>query len=103
MKPTALLVNTSRAGIVAPGALEAALRAGRPGKAAVDVFEQEPAPAGHPLLSMDNVIALPHLGYVEQDSYELYFRAAFQNLLAFANGTPSGILNPEALALRKAE
>jgi len=103
MKPSALLVNTSRAELIAPGALEAALKQGRPGQAALDVFESEPLAPDAPLLQMESVVATPHLGYVEQESYELYFRAAFQNLLAFANGTPSGILNPEALAPRKAE
>jgi D-3-phosphoglycerate dehydrogenase len=76
MKPESLLVNTSRAELIAPGALEAALRQGRPGFAAVDVYEDEPA-TGHPLLALDNVLATPHLGYVEKDSYELYFGQAF--------------------------
>src|SRR5207249_5375433 len=76
MKPTALLVNTSRAGLIAPGALEAALRAGRPGMAAVDVFEDEPVlGARHPLLTIDNVICTPHLGYVERDGLETMFGA----------------------------
>jgi len=81
MKPDALFVNTSRAELVASGALEAALAAGRPGYAALDVFETEPLPENSPLLRMANVLCTPHLGYVEQDSYELYFRHAFQNLL----------------------
>ncbi|MCG2586821.1 D-2-hydroxyacid dehydrogenase family protein [Massilia sp. TS11] len=97
MKPTALFVNTSRAELVQPGALEAALRAGRPGGAALDVFEQEPLPADYPLLSAPHVLCTPHLGYVEQDSYALYFEAAFRNILAFAAGQPTNILNPEAL------
>ncbi|WP_019142420.1 D-2-hydroxyacid dehydrogenase family protein [Noviherbaspirillum massiliense] len=97
MKPSALFVNTSRAELVEAGALEAALRQGRPGRAALDVFETEPLPADSPLLQMENVLATPHLGYVEQDSYELYFRAAFQNVVDFANGAPKNILNPEAL------
>jgi D-3-phosphoglycerate dehydrogenase len=98
MKPTALFVNTSRAPLVAAGALEAALKAGRPGFAAVDVFEDEPVyGAAHPLLKMDNVIATPHLGYVEQSTYEMYFAAAFDNLVAFADGKPQNVLNPEAL------
>jgi D-3-phosphoglycerate dehydrogenase len=85
MKPDALLVNTSRAELIAPGALEAALRAGRPGYAAVDVYEEEPIlGAQHPLLSMDNAVCTPHLGYVEKDSYELYFGQAFDNVIAFA-------------------
>lgn len=94
MKPDALFVNTSRAELVASGALEAALPLGRPGFAAIDVFETEPVPAKHPLLQMENVLATPHLGYVEQDSYEIYFRTAFQNIVDFANGTPKNVLNP---------
>jgi D-3-phosphoglycerate dehydrogenase len=87
MKPDALLVNSSRAELIAPGVLEAALDQGHPGFAALDVFENEPLPAGHSLLLRENVLATPHLGYVEQDSYELYFRAAFQNLLDFDPAT----------------
>ena len=83
MKPWALLVNTARADLVERGALESALRAGRPGFAAVDVFEEEPVGASHPLLLMDNVLATPHLGYVEKDSYELYFTQAFDEVVAF--------------------
>lgn len=85
MKPDALFVNVSRAELVAPGALEAALGAGCPGYAALDVFETEPLPESSPLLRMPNVLCTPHLGYVEQDSYELYFRHAFQNLVAHIN------------------
>jgi len=81
MKPDALFVNTSRAELVQAGALEAALDAGRPGFAAIDVFESEPVATDHPLLHRENVLATPHLGYVEQNSYELYFRIAFQNIL----------------------
>jgi D-3-phosphoglycerate dehydrogenase len=99
MKPDALFVNTSRAELVADGALQAALERGRPGHAALDVFETEPLPVSSPLLRMENVLATPHLGYVEKDSYELYFRAAFQNLVDFANGTPRNVLNPAALAI----
>ncbi|HZV67481.1 MAG TPA: D-2-hydroxyacid dehydrogenase family protein [Telluria sp.] len=98
MKRSALLVNTSRAELVEPGALEAALPQGRPGGAALDVFDNEPLPVGSPLLKMPTVLATPHLGYVEKDSYELYFEAAFRNVVNFAEGKPSGILNPEALA-----
>ncbi|MFZ6645569.1 D-2-hydroxyacid dehydrogenase family protein [Undibacterium sp. TJN25] len=94
MKSTALFVNTSRAELVESGALEAALPKGHPGFAAVDVFETEPLPVDNPLLRMENVLATPHLGYVEQDSYELYFRAAFQNVVDFAAGTPKNVLNP---------
>lgn len=87
MKPTALLVNTSRAQLIAEHALESALRAGRPGRAALDVFDEEPL-VTHPLLELPNVLATPHLGYVEKDSYELYFGDAFDNLLAFIDGQP---------------
>jgi D-3-phosphoglycerate dehydrogenase len=97
MKPDALFVNTSRAELVQAGALEAALRAGRPGWAALDVFEEEPLPGQSELLKIPTVLATPHLGYVEKDSYEMYFRAAFENVVSFANGAPSNILNPEAL------
>jgi D-3-phosphoglycerate dehydrogenase / 2-oxoglutarate reductase len=98
MKPTALFVNTSRAGLVAPGALEAALKAGRPGMAAVDVFEEEPIPpAGHPLLKLDNVLALPHLGYVEHDGLEHQFRTIFDQVVAYAAGKPINVQNPEVV------
>ncbi|HXH81410.1 MAG TPA: D-2-hydroxyacid dehydrogenase family protein, partial [Candidatus Tectomicrobia bacterium] len=98
MKPTALLVNTSRAGLIAPGALEAALRAGRPGMAAVDVFEEEPVlGARHPLLALDNVVATPHLGYVERDGLENMFSTIFDQILAFEKGSPINVVNPEAL------
>ena len=98
MKPDALIVNTSRAGLIAPGALEAALRAGRPGMAAVDVYEEEPLPGGrHPLLAMDNVVCTPHLGYVERDAYETQFADIFEQILAYQSGTPINVVNPEAL------
>jgi D-3-phosphoglycerate dehydrogenase len=97
MKPGSLFVNTSRAELLAEGALEAALHRGRPGFAAVDVFESEPLPPGTPLLRIPTLLATPHIGYVEKDSYELYFRAAFQNVLDFAAGTPKNVLNPAAL------
>lgn len=84
MRPSALLLNTSRAELIEPGALLAALQQGRPGFAALDVFEQEPLPAADPLLRMANVVATPHLGYVEQKGYELYFSAALRNVLDFA-------------------
>ncbi len=96
MKSSALLVNTSRAALIEPGALEEALRAGRPGYAAVDVYENEPV-ADHPLLHIDNVVCTPHLGYVEKDSYETLFGAAFDQLLAFAAGNRMNVANPEAL------
>ncbi|MFZ6871546.1 D-2-hydroxyacid dehydrogenase family protein [Undibacterium sp. Di27W] len=92
MKPDALFVNTSRAELVQEGALEAALDAGCPGFAAIDVFESEPVATEHSLLHRENVLATPHLGYVEQSSYELYFRIAFQNIVDFANGKPQNIL-----------
>lgn len=97
MKPTALLVNTARAELIAPDALITALQQGRPGLAAVDVFESEPILQGHALLRLENCICTPHIGYVEQDSYELYFGAAFENILNFAKGHPSNLLNPQAL------
>ncbi|GIK73674.1 MAG: glyoxylate reductase [Chloroflexota bacterium] len=98
MKPTALFVNTSRAGLIAAGALEAALRAGRPGLAAVDVYEEEPVlDAAHPLLALDNALCTPHLGYVERDNYETYFGEAFEQVAAFA--AKSTVLNsPKVLA-----
>jgi D-3-phosphoglycerate dehydrogenase len=98
MKRDALFVNTSRAELVAENALEEALQRGRPGHAALDVFTSEPLPAESPLLKIPTVLATPHLGYVEKDSYELYFRIAFENVVNFANGKPTNILNPDALA-----
>jgi D-3-phosphoglycerate dehydrogenase len=98
MKPTALFVNTSRAGLVVPGALEAALRAGRPGMAAVDVYEEEPLLGGrHPLLAMDNVVCLPHLGYVEYDGLQHMFSNIFDQILAYAAGTPINVVNPQVV------
>ncbi len=99
MKEDALFVNTSRAELVAPNALVRSLRAGRPGFAAIDVFDDEPVTdASDPLLSADNVLATPHIGYVEKDNYEFYFGTAFENILAFLSGEPDNIINPEALA-----
>ena len=87
MKPTALLINTSRAELIQPGALLAGLQAGRPGYAAVDVYEQEPIMGGnHPFLSMPNVVCTPHLGWAEWDNFELYFREAFEQIVAYARG-----------------
>ncbi|MEN9629463.1 MAG: hypothetical protein RJA10_2690 [Pseudomonadota bacterium] len=97
MKPTALFVNTSRAELVAENALVSALNRGRPGMAAVDVFESEPILQGHPLLRLENAVCTPHIGYVEQDSYELYFGAAFDNVINFINQNPTNIVNPDAL------
>ena len=101
MKPTALLVNTSRAELIEPEALIAALNRGRPGMAAVDVFESEPILQGHALLRLENCICTPHIGYVEQDSYEMYFGSAFDNIVNFIRGTPSNIVNPGALQVRR--
>jgi D-3-phosphoglycerate dehydrogenase len=97
MKRDALFVNTSRAELVEENALEEALQRGRPGYAALDVFTDEPLPAESPLLKIPTVLATPHLGYVEKDSYELYFRVAFENVVNFANGGPTNILNPDAI------
>ena len=98
MKPTALIVNTSRAGLIEPGALVAALRAGRPGMAAVDVFENEPLrDPQHPLLNMSNVICTPHIGYVSRDEYELQFADIFDQIVAYAAGTPTNVVNPDVL------
>jgi D-3-phosphoglycerate dehydrogenase len=101
MKPTALLVNTSRAELIEHDALIAALNRGRPGMAAVDVFESEPILQGHALLRLENCICTPHIGYVELDSYELYFGAAFDNVVNFIRGTPTNIVNPGALQVRR--
>ncbi|HZM33958.1 MAG TPA: D-2-hydroxyacid dehydrogenase family protein [Burkholderiales bacterium] len=102
MKPTALFVNTSRAGLVAPGALVEALRAGRPGKAAVDVYEEEPVVGGkHPLLAMENVICTPHLGYVTREEYEIQFADIFDQIVAYAAGKPINVVNPDALRRRR--
>ena len=100
MKPTALFVNTSRAELVEPDALATALQRGRPGMGAVDVFESEPILQGHALLRLENCICTPHIGYVEQDNYELYFGAAFENVVNFVNGRPTNIVNPEVLGTR---
>ena len=98
MKPTALIVNTSRGPIIEAGALEQALREGRPGFGAVDVFDDEPVLGGnHPLLKMENVVCTPHLGYVDRDTYEKYYGAAVDNILAYAEGKPVNLLNPEVL------
>jgi D-3-phosphoglycerate dehydrogenase len=97
MKPTALFVNTSRAELLEDGALVSALNKGRPGLAAIDVFESEPILQGHPLLRLENAVCTPHIGYVEADSYELYFGAAFDNIVNFIANQPTNIVNPDAL------
>ncbi len=102
MKKTALIVNTSRAPLIEPGALVAALEAGRPGMAAVDVFEEEPVTdPNHPLLRLSNVIATPHIGYVTAEEYELQFADIFDQIVAFAAGTPINVVNPDVLAHRR--
>ncbi len=99
MKPTALLVNTSRAGLIAPGALLDALRAGRPGLAALDVFEDEPVlDTADPLLAMGNVICTPHIGYVTREEWEIQFSDVFGQINAFVAGTPTNVVNPDVLA-----
>ena len=99
MKPTALLVNTSRAPLIERNALVASLRAGRPGMAAVDVFEDEPVrDPNHPLLCMPQVVATPHVGYVTRDEYETQFTDIFEQIVAFAAGTPINVVNPDVLA-----
>jgi D-3-phosphoglycerate dehydrogenase / 2-oxoglutarate reductase len=102
MKPSALLVNTARAELIAPGALAEALRKGRPGLAAVDVYENEPVVNGdHPLLELDNALCTPHTAWLEQHTYELYFGEAFDNVVAFADGKPANIVNPVVLTGKK--
>jgi D-3-phosphoglycerate dehydrogenase len=98
MPQTALLVNTSRAGLLEAGALVASLRAGRPGMAALDVFEQEPLlDPGHPLLTMENVVCTPHIGYVTRDEYEIQFTDIFDQIVAYAEGAPINVVNPAVL------
>jgi D-3-phosphoglycerate dehydrogenase len=98
MKPTALFVNTARAELVAAGALADALKKGRPGLAAVDVYENEPVVNGnHPLLKLDNALCTPHTAWLEQDTYELYFGEAFDNILTFLSGKPANLVNPGVL------
>ena len=99
MKPTSLLVNTSRAGLIEKGALVAALRQGRPGMSALDVYDEEPLrDVDHPLLQMDNVVCTPHIGYVSHDEYELQFTDIFDQINAYAAGAPINVVNPEVLA-----
>jgi D-3-phosphoglycerate dehydrogenase / 2-oxoglutarate reductase len=98
MKTTSLIVNTSRAGLIAHGALVQALKAGRPGGAAVDVFEQEPVrDRTHPLLNLQNVVCTPHIGYVTREEYELQFSDVFDQIVAYAAGAPINVVNPEVL------
>jgi D-3-phosphoglycerate dehydrogenase len=98
MKPTALMVNTSRAGLIAPGALTGALRAGRPGFAAVDVYEHEPMlDTSHPLLQMEQIVCTPHIGYVSREEYEVQFSDIFDQITAYAAGQPINVVNPQVL------
>jgi D-3-phosphoglycerate dehydrogenase / 2-oxoglutarate reductase len=98
MKPTALLVNTSRAPLIAPGALIAALKTGHPGMAAVDVYEEEPVlDTRYPLFAMDNLVCTPHIGYVTRDEYELQFSDIFDQIVAYATGEPINVVNPKVL------
>ena len=98
MKPDALFVNTSRADLIEPDALVAALKAGRPGMAAVDVYEEEPVVGGkHPLLALPNAVCTPHLGYVDRDGYEAAFSSIFDQILAYASGKPVNVVNPDVL------
>jgi D-3-phosphoglycerate dehydrogenase len=102
MKPTALLVNTSRAPLIELNALVNALRAGRPGMAAVDVYEKEPLrDVNDPLLTMDNVVCTPHLGYVSRDEYEIQFTDIFDQIVAYAAGTPINVVNPDVMGKRR--
>lgn len=98
MKPSAVLVNTSRAPLIEPGALLAALKAGRPGMAAVDVYEDEPVlDSGYPLFALDNVVCTPHIGYVTREEYELQFSDIFEQIAAYAAGAPTNVVNPKVL------
>jgi len=102
MRPSAVLVNTSRAQLIARGALEHALRAGRPGMAAIDVFEQEPLhDSKHPLLTMDNVVCTPHIGYVTRDEFEIQFSDVFDQIVAYGQGRPINVVNPAVLTRLK--
>ena len=102
MKPTALLVNTSRAPLIEPGALVDALRTGRPGMAAIDVYEEEPLrDPNDPLLKMDNVICTPHIGYVTRDEYEIQFSDVFDQIIAYGAGTPINVVNPKVFDMLK--
>ena len=99
MKPDSILVNTSRAGLIAPGALLEALRAGRPGQAAVDVFDEEPMTnTANPLLALDNFLCTPHIGYVEHDSLDDQYAEIYAQIKAWESGNPVNVINPEVLA-----
>ena len=103
MKPTSLLVNTGRAQLIEQGALVNALRAGRPGMAATDVYDEEPLlDTGNPLLTMDNVVCTPHIAYVERDCFEIMFGGIFDQIIAYAAGRPYNVVNPEVLERVKA-
>jgi D-3-phosphoglycerate dehydrogenase len=103
MKPTALLINTSRAPLIEPGALVAALKAGRPGFAAVDVYETEPlTDPGHPLLQLPNALCTPHIGYVTAEEYEVQFADIFDQIVAYASGKPINVVNPDVLSRQRA-
>ena len=94
MKPTSLLVNASRAELIELGALEAALKKGRPAYAAVDTYESEPVlGANHPLLNLPNCLCTPHIGFVERDNYEAYFGIAFDNINAYVSGSPQNCVS----------
>jgi D-3-phosphoglycerate dehydrogenase len=98
MKATSLLVNTSRAGLIEPGALIDSLKAGRPGFAAVDVYEEEPVlDVGYPLFAMNNVVCTPHIGYVTREEYEVQFADIFEQVVAYAGGAPINVVNPKVL------
>ena len=100
MKPTALLVNTSRAPLIEPGALITALKAGRPGMAALDVYDEEPVlDTDYPLFAMDNVVCTPHIGYVTREEYETQFSDIFDQIVAYVAGTPINVVNPKVLEL----
>jgi D-3-phosphoglycerate dehydrogenase len=102
MKPTALLINTSRAPLIEPGALVDALRAGRPGMAAIDVYDEEPLrDPNHPLFTMDNVVCTPHIGYVTRDEYEIQFADIFDQITAYAVANPINVVNPEVFDVLK--
>ena len=101
MRPTSLLVNTARAELIEADALLTGLNRGRPGMAAIDVFDNEPILQGHALLRLENCICTPHIGYVELENYEAYFDSAFDNVVSFISGRPSNIVNPGALQVRR--